>query len=123
MAILSSVRFQFTEKRRPDKYATWIAEHMSWPLPPERLLSGPQLTWQWGTYEGGEREEVTIRRYLDSFRMSESRSFLMAKEGEHRRIRPDLQWVKEPWYGTDYNVVRFEESFLDQVCLSCDWQS
>jgi len=40
----------------------------------------------------------------------------MAKEGEHRRVRPGLQWVKEPWYGTDYNVVRFEESFLNQVC-------
>jgi len=119
MATLSSVRFQFAEKRRPDKYATWIAEHMSWPLPPKQLLSGPQLIREWGTYEGSGHEEVTIRRYLDSFRISESRSFLMAKEGEHRRVRSGLQWVKEPWYGTDYNVVRFEEGFIDQVCCDC----
>jgi len=123
IATLSSVRFQFAEKRRPDNYATWIAEHMSWPVPPERLLSGPQLTWEWGAYEGSGHEEATIRRYLNSFRISESRTVLMAKEDEHNKIRPGLQWVKEPWYDTDYNVTRFEESFIDQVDLSCDRQS
>lgn len=112
---LSSIRFQFAEKRRPDNYATWITEHMNWPVPPEQLISGPQLTWEWGTGEESRNEEFTIRRYLDSFNISEGRVVLMAKGVEHSKIRPDLYWVKEPWYGTDYNVTRFEKSFIDQA--------
>ncbi|KAJ3571053.1 hypothetical protein NP233_g3999 [Leucocoprinus birnbaumii] len=112
---LSSIRFQFSEKRRPDSYATWVTEHMNWPVPPDRLISGPQLTWDWGTGEDSGNEEATIRRYLDSFRISEGRVVLMAKGDEHDKIRAGLKWEKEPWYGTRYNVTRFGENFIDQA--------
>ncbi|KXN92195.1 Insulin-degrading enzyme [Leucoagaricus sp. SymC.cos] len=115
IASLSSIRFQFAEKRRPDNYATWISEHMNWPVPPELLISGPQLSWEWGTTEAAGSEEATIRRYLDSFRIFEGRVILMAKGDEHNKIRPGLQWQKEPWYGTDYHVERFDKMFVDQA--------
>jgi insulysin len=90
---------------------------MNWPVPPERLISGPQLVWEWNTAEEDGNEEATIRRYLDHFRISEGRVVLMAKGEEHNKVRTGLKWEKEPWYDTKYNVERFDESFVDQVRL------
>lgn len=114
-AALSSIRFQFAEKRRPDNYATWIAEHMTWPVPPEHLLSGPQLIWDWDVNGAAGGGEDTVRRYLESFRIQEGRVVLMAKGDEHNKIRPGLKWEKGPWYDTDYNVERFDEDFVKDV--------
>jgi insulysin len=89
---------------------------MSWPLPPDLLISGPQLVQDWGVDNNTGDEETTIYQYLDSFRISEGRVVLMAKGDEHDKIQPGLQWRKEPWYDTDYHVERFNQTFVDQVC-------
>lgn len=121
LATISSTRFRFAEKRHPEEYATWVAEHMAWPVPKEYLLSGPQLTWDWEDHseEGGCEDKV--REYLESFRLSGGRVVLMAKPEEHAKLFPDAQWDKEPWYGTDYRVEKFDDDFIKKVgnfCLS-----
>ncbi|TFK76345.1 insulin-degrading enzyme [Pluteus cervinus] len=110
VARMSAIRFQFAEKRRPDDYAIWISEHMNWPLPRELLISGPQVTWEWDDSEEARIAQRKVKEYLDSFRIDESRVVLMAKAEEHAKLG-DGEWVKEPWYGTEYRVERFDEKF------------
>lgn len=110
--LLSALRFRFSEKKRPDDYATWVAEHLSWPIPPELLIAGPQLTWEWGK-EG--LEEKKIREYLDSFRPTEGRVVLMAKKEELEKLEPVQNWEKEPWYGTGYSVKRWDQEFVKEA--------
>ncbi len=88
---------------------------MNWPVPFEFLLSSLQRVWDWDVDEGSGGTEPKIREYLNSFRIQEGRVVLMAKGGEHNQWRPNLKWQKEPWYGTEYNVERFEEDFIKQV--------
>lgn len=114
-AALSSIRFQFAEKRQADSYVTWIAEHMNWPVPPEFLLSGAQRVWEWDVEEDFGGTETKVREYLNSFRAQEGRIVLMAKGGEHNKLRPNLEWQKEPWYDTEYHVEHLEENFIKQV--------
>ncbi|KAF9454625.1 insulin-degrading enzyme [Macrolepiota fuliginosa MF-IS2] len=120
IAALSSIRFQFSEKKRPDTYATWISEHMNWPVPSELVLSGPQLAWEWDINEATPGGEDTIRQYLDTFRIQEGRVVLMAKGDEHNKVHPGMKWEKEPWYDTDYNVKRFEEEFVKDAQAPSD---
>ncbi|RXW22316.1 hypothetical protein EST38_g3526 [Candolleomyces aberdarensis] len=110
--LLSSLRFRFSEKKRPDDYATWVSEHMTWPIPPELLIAGPQLTWEWGN-EG--LEEKTIRSYLESFRVNGGRVVLMAKKEDHERVNPGTGWQTEPWYGTQYKVERWGQEFVEKA--------
>lgn len=87
---------------------------MNWPVPLELLLSAPQRVWDWDADGNASVGESTVRRYLDSLRIQEGRVVLMAKE--HEKLRPGLKWEKEPWYDTDYNVERFDENFIKEVC-------
>ena len=115
-ATISSTRFRFIEKKRPDNYATWITEHMAWPVPRELLLAGPQLISDEGSQQGtGERK---VREYLESFRVRESRVVLMAKAEEHAKVHPEYRWETEPWYGTEYNVQRFDKAFITEVKIT-----
>ncbi|KAG5647302.1 hypothetical protein DXG03_000839 [Asterophora parasitica] len=111
VAKVSEIRFRFKEKRRPDDYATWISEHMAWPMPKELLLSAPQITWDWD----GEAPEAQVKGYLESLRITEGRVVLMATKAEHAKVAPNGTWEKEPWYGTDYRVERFDEQFIKQA--------
>lgn len=112
-ASIYSMRFRFIEKKRPDNYATWITEHMAWPVPRELLLAGPQLILDEGSRQGtGERK---VREYLESFRVRESRVVLMAKAEEHAKVHPECRWEKEPWYGTEYTVQKFDEAFITEA--------
>lgn len=113
VADLSAIRFQFSEKKRADSYVTWIAEHMSWPVPPEHLLTSPQCIREWAADGNVGLGQSTIRKYLDSFRIQEGRVVLMAKE--HEKLNPGSNWEKETWYGTEYNVERFDEEFIKKV--------
>ncbi|KAF8965197.1 Metalloenzyme, LuxS/M16 peptidase-like protein [Flammula alnicola] len=109
---LSSIRFRFAEKRRPDDYATWISEHMAWPIPRDLLLTAPRLTWDWDSEGDKQKGEAKVREYLNQLRIGESRAVLMAKKDDHLEVHPDLKWEKEPWYGTNYAVQRFDAQFV-----------
>ena len=114
---LSAIQFRFAEKGRPQDYATWISEHMAWPLPPEFLLAGPKLVLDWDSDAEREVGEAKIAEYLQQFRIHESRVFLMAKKDEYSKINSSITWDKEPWYGTEYSVQRFDETFIREVCF------
>jgi len=115
LVTLSATRFRFAEKRRPDDYAVWISEHMAWPLPPEFLLAGPALTWDWNNDADRKMGEAKIAEYLQQFRIHESRVVLMAKKDELWTVNPSIEWHTEPWYGTEYSVQRFDETFVREV--------
>ncbi|KAF9566323.1 insulin-degrading enzyme [Agrocybe pediades] len=117
---LSNIRFRFAEKRRPDDYATWIAEHMSWPIPTQLLLAAPRLTYNFENDAKKQAAESKIRQYLEQFTIENSRVVLMAKEEEHIKIHPDLKWQKEPWYGTGYAVEKFDPEFVAQAASAND---
>jgi len=115
MSIIKANRFRFAEKRRPDDYAVWVTEHLSWPVPRELVLSAPQLVWEWDEQDpmhGGERE---MREVLESLRVDRGRTVLMAKTEEHERVRGTSPWETEPWYGTLYRVEKFDEDFIAQA--------
>lgn len=89
---------------------------MAWPVPRELLLSAPQLTWDWdGDNKEGGGGEKKIREYLNAFRVTDGRVVLMAKAEEHAKVAPGATWEKEPWYGSEYRVERFNEEFIKQV--------
>lgn len=114
MATITETHFRFLEKKRPDDYATWISEHMAWPVPRELLICAPHLSWEWEN--NGEIEKV--KEYLDSFRITNGRVVLMAKAEEHAKLTTDTTWENEPWYGTPYRVERFDREFIKQVSVS-----
>ena len=88
---------------------------MAWPTPRENLLTGPKLTWEWKDEADRQQGEARIRQYLESFRIDESRVVLMAKQADHEKVHSGLQWEKEPWYGTEYAVQRFDDDMCRQV--------
>ncbi|KAG6814549.1 hypothetical protein H0H92_000076 [Tricholoma furcatifolium] len=112
IANVSNIRFRFKEKRRPEEYATYITEHMAWPVPRELILKAPEVTWEWDSAAG----ESEVRKYLDSLRITEGRVVLMAPKAEHDKVAPaEVPWEKEPWYGTNYRVERFDEQFIEKA--------
>lgn len=117
MSDISAMRFLFAEKRRPDDYATFIAEHMTWPVPRDRILDAPQVVEAWGQSGSASVEEQEVRSLLDSLTIERGRAVLMAKKEEYERVRPDLEWEKEPIYGTPYHVERFDSKFIAEVRL------
>ncbi|KAK2466811.1 hypothetical protein APHAL10511_001069 [Amanita phalloides] len=109
ISMLSMLQFRFSEKQRPDSYATSIAERMAWPVPRESIISAPKLTEDWGD---NPLPRQKVKEYLESFRINQGRVVLMAKAEEHAKLTPDVTWSKEPWYGTEYRVERFDEEFV-----------
>lgn len=107
--VMSMIQFRFSEKRRPDSYASWISERMSWPVPKESVISSPQLVEEWGN---DPLPVQKVKEYLESFRIERGRVVLMAKAEEHVKLEPDKSWLKEPWYGTEYRVERFDDEFV-----------
>ena len=88
---------------------------MAWPLPPEFLLAGPVLTWDWDNDADHAVGEAKIAKYLQQFRIRESRVVLMAKKDEHLKVNPSMTWDQEPWYGTEYSVQRIDETLIREV--------
>jgi insulysin len=116
LATLATTKFRFKEKGRPDSYATWVAEHMTRPVPLELVLSAQALVWDWdGDNQPGSGGEAKVREYLDTFRVENARVTLMAKGAEHIQLAPNAVWKKEPWYGTEYYVEKFDDAFIQQV--------
>ncbi|KAF8623490.1 hypothetical protein AX15_006273 [Amanita polypyramis BW_CC] len=109
LSMLSMIQFRFSEKKRPDSYATWITEQMGWPVPRDSVISAPRLMEDWGN---DPLPLQKVREYLESFRIEQGRAVLMAKAEEHAELYPDATWLKEPWYGTEYRVERFDNEFV-----------
>ncbi|KAF7295456.1 Insulin-degrading enzyme [Mycena indigotica] len=109
---LSEIKFRFKEKSRPDSYATWVAESMTRPVPPELTLSSSSLVWDWGEDGFGESK---VREYLAELKPENVRITLMAKADEHLKLAPNAVWEKEPWYGTEYFVNKLDSEFLQKA--------
>jgi len=120
IAKINSIRFRFQEKRRSENYAVWVAEHLSWPVPPNLVLSAPSQVWEWDNTDG----EKDVRHMLESLKIDQGRVALMAKKEEHAKLREgeNMVWEKEPWYGTEYRVERWDEDFVRQAQRENDIQ-
>ncbi|KAI0748561.1 Metalloenzyme, LuxS/M16 peptidase-like protein [Daedaleopsis nitida] len=115
-SLISATRFRFAEKRRPDDYAVWVTEHMSWPVSRDLVLSAPQLVQEWDESDSENGGEKEMREILDTFTIERSRAVLMAKGEEFERIKgKDQAWEKEPWYGTPYRVERLRKEFVEKA--------
>jgi insulysin len=110
-AIISATRFRFQEKRRPDDYVSMITQIMAWPVPPELVIAGPQLVWEWDA-DGEAKKQM--REILDMLRITQGRAVLMGPGDSHDKLVKS-DWLNEPWYGTEYRVVRFDEEFVKEV--------
>jgi insulysin len=112
---LSHTRFRFLDKGKPDDYATFLTEQMALPVPQHLLLAARSLVWDWENEEDRTRGGEKIAEYLESFRVGNSRVVLMAKKEDHNKLQAGLQWDKEPWYGTEYAVQRWDADFIKEV--------
>ncbi|KAI0032813.1 Metalloenzyme, LuxS/M16 peptidase-like protein [Vararia minispora EC-137] len=109
MSALSNIRFRFQEKRRPEDYAVWLSETLSSPYPRSLILKAPQVVWPWEADGRGPMEATHI---LNSLRVDESRTVLLAQKEEHVKVAGEQEWSTEPWYGTQYRVDRYDAAFL-----------
>jgi len=121
LARVSDTRFRFLDKQKPGDYVTRLTGHMAWPTPRNLLLAAPELTWSWETEEDRKRGEKKIAEYLEFFRVGNSRVVLMAGKDDIAKIQADLQWGKEPWYGTEYAVQRWDADFIKEVRFVRKW--
>jgi hypothetical protein len=112
VSALSHIRFRFAEKRRPDNYAIWMADKLSWPVPRELVVKAPQVVSEWD--HDGTAQAVTFQT-LNGFSVKNARTFLMAKQGEFQKLFGTQEWHSEPWYGTQYRVERLDEAFIQEV--------
>ncbi|TCD63541.1 Insulinase (Peptidase M16) [Steccherinum ochraceum] len=118
LATIKQTRFRFAEKRRPEDYALWVTEQLTWPVPRDQVLSAPQLISEWDETNplkvgGGERE---TRDMLDMLRVDRGRTVLMARKDEHERLGGGARkWEEEPWYGTGYSVEKYDEAFVKEA--------
>ena len=91
---------------------------MAWPIPRDLIVAAPRLTWPYANKEERKANEAKVAEYLQSFTPEQSRVVLMAKKDDHIRVHPDLKWKKEPWYGTEYGIQRFDSELIAEVCYS-----
>jgi len=113
VASLSEIRFRFSEKRRPDDYAVWVADKLAWPVPRELVIKAPQVVFEWDP-DG----QAVAERTFEGLSARNSRTVLMAKKEEFQRLLGTQQWETEPWYGTQYRVERLDEAFICEVYRS-----
>ena len=109
---LSNIRFRFLEKGRPDDYAVWVAEILSWPVPREFVIKAPQVVSEWD--HDGTAKAVAIHT-LNGLCVKNSRTVLMARQEKFQELLGTQQWETEPWYGTQYRVERLDEAFVREV--------
>ena len=109
---LSDIRFRFAEKRRPDNYAVWMADKLSWPVPREFVIKAPQVVSEWDP--DGTAQAVAFQT-LRGLSVKNARTVLMAKQGEFQRLFGTQEWQSEPWYGTQYRVERLDDAFIQEV--------
>lgn len=109
---LSDIRFRFAEKRRPDNYAVWMVDKLSWPVPRELIVKAPQVVSEWDP--DGTAQAVAFQT-LKGLSVKNARIILMAKPGDFQRLLGTQEWQSEPWYGTQYRVERLDEAFMQEA--------
>jgi insulysin len=115
VSTISNIRFRFQEKRRPDDYAVWVADKMSWPVPRELVIKAPQVVSEWDL--DGTAQDTALHT-LEGLSVRNSRTVLMAKKEVFQKLLGTQQWETEPWYGTQYRVERLDEAFIREVYCS-----
>jgi len=118
VSTLSNIRFRFSEKQRPDDYAVWMTDKLSWPVPRELVIKAPQVVSEWDP--DGVAQAVALRT-LEGLSIQNSRTMLMAKKEEFERKHGALEWQTEPWYGTQYRVERLDNAFIREVRIYLYW--
>ncbi|KAI0282121.1 Metalloenzyme, LuxS/M16 peptidase-like protein [Russula aff. rugulosa BPL654] len=109
---LSDIRFRFAEKRRPDNYAVWVTDMLSWPVPREFVIKAPQVISEWDP--DGTAQAVAFQT-LRALSVKNARTLLMAKQGEFQRLFGTQEWQSEPWYGSQYRVERLDDAFIQEA--------
>ena len=112
VSALSNIRFRFLEKDRPDDYAVWVADKLSWPVPRELVIKAPQVVSEWD--HDGTAQAVSIHT-LNGLCVKNSRTVLMARQEKFQELLGTQQWETEPWYGTQYRVEQLDEAFIREV--------
>ncbi|KAI0295473.1 Metalloenzyme, LuxS/M16 peptidase-like protein [Russula brevipes] len=112
VSTISDIRFRFQEKRRPDDYAVWVADKLSWPVPRELVIKAPQVVSEWDL--DGTAQDTALHT-LEGLSVRNSRTVLMAKKEEFQKLLGTQQWETEPWYGTQYRVERLDEAFIREA--------
>ncbi|KAH9950182.1 insulin-degrading enzyme [Amylocystis lapponica] len=116
LSTICATRFRFAEKYSPDNYAIRVTQMLAYPVPPERILSAPQLVEEWDEHDPANSGEHEVHETLEGLRVGKGRVVLMAKVDEHERVRGNVaEWETEPWYGTSYRVEKLDADFLAQA--------
>lgn len=110
---LAETRFNFAEKRSSDSYVSSLSEQMQRPYPPEYVLCGNTLLWDW--------DEPLVRRILADFVPEKGRVIVMGKDYSALGLEdPSVKWENEKWYKTAYNLQQMDEKFLEESRLPND---
>ncbi|KZV96205.1 hypothetical protein EXIGLDRAFT_747787 [Exidia glandulosa HHB12029] len=105
LKVLAETRFNFAEKRTSDSYVSALSEQMQRPFPPENVLSGNTLLWDW--------DEPLVRRILAELLPEKGRVIVMAKDYAPLGLEdPSVKWDQEKWYKTTYNLQDMDDAFL-----------
>ncbi|KAI1798428.1 LuxS/MPP-like metallohydrolase [Ganoderma leucocontextum] len=107
VATMAETRFRFMPKEQPHTYAVKLARVASEPYPPECLISGPCL------YR--DRDDAMARQLLKGFTPERARVFLQAKVHREEVVGKDIQWETEKWYGTQYAILKTDETLLERL--------
>ncbi|KAI0646092.1 LuxS/MPP-like metallohydrolase [Trametes meyenii] len=104
---MTATSFRFKEKSQPHTYASTLAHALAEPYPPEWLLIGAYVYREW--------DETTVRRLLDGFVPARARITLEAKNHVKEVVGPNVHWLTEKWYGTQYAVQKIDDALLDKI--------
>lgn len=102
---LAETRFNFAEKRPSEGYVSSLSEQMQRPYPPEYVLCGNALLWDW--------DEPLVRRVLAELVPENGRVIVMGKDYAPLGLEdPSVKWEQEKWYKTTYNIEMMDSRFL-----------
>ncbi|KAH7107595.1 Metalloenzyme, LuxS/M16 peptidase-like protein [Auriculariales sp. MPI-PUGE-AT-0066] len=101
---LALTRFNYSEKRASDSYASSLSETMANPYPPDLLLSAGSLLWDW--------DEAHVHRTLAEFVPEKGRVIVMGKDYTGFGF-DETKWDAEKWYKTQYYIQQLDEQFLE----------
>lgn len=100
---LASLAFRFKEKYPPSQYTSRLAGLMQHGYPDAYILSGPSLIRDY--------DAQLIKDNLDWIRPDNFRIMLASQTPPN-----GIEYTqKETWYGTEYNVVDFDESLIKVI--------
>lgn len=103
---LASLAFRFKEKYPPSQYTSRLAGLMQHGYPEAYILSGPSLIRDY--------DAQLIKDNLDWIRPDNFRIMLASQTPPN-----GIEYTqKETWYGTEYNVVDFDDGLIEVCCCA-----